>query len=137
MANYSVSQLTTIEDCDALLSIADREQKNLEWKKVSLARQKDLYSTNAFVNATELASKRAELSTLDSIIAGLPEGTFKTEQVKRRTSVWYRVFLLENRRTSFGDVAFLEKEYEIARIQKELDETAILITEVTARKAEL
>lgn len=137
MANYSVSQLTTIEDCDTLLGIADKEQKNLEWKKLSLVRQKEVYSNNAFVNATELASRKAELNALDSIIAGLPEGNFKTEQMKKRTTVWYRVFLLENRQTSFGDVAVLEKEYELNRIQKELDETAALVSEVTARKAQL
>ena len=137
MANYSVSQLTTIEDCNALLGIAEKEQKNLEWKKHSLGRQKDQYTSSAFVNATELASRRAELSALDTIIAGLPESNFKTEQVKKRTTVWYRVFLLENRQTSFGDVAVLEKQYELNRVDKELDETAALIGEVEARKTQL
>ncbi|MBO9620833.1 MAG: hypothetical protein J7539_17550 [Niabella sp.] len=137
MANYPVSQLTTAEDCDALLSIAEKEQKDMEWRKLTLQRQRDQSTNSAFENATELATRRAELSTLDTIIAGLPDGPFKTEQVKKRTTAWYRVFLLENRQTSFGDVAVLEKEYELKRVEKELEETAILITEVQARKAEL
>lgn len=137
MANYPVSQLTTIEDCDALIGIAEKEQKDLEWEKLSLQRKKDQYTNNAFENATELAARRAELSTLDTVIAGLPESPYKTEQVKKRTTAWYRVFLLENRQTSFGDVAVLEKEYELQRVQRELDETATLINEVQARKAEI
>jgi len=136
MANYPVSQLTTIEDCDALLAIADKEQKDLEWRKMSLQRQKDQYANNAFVNATELVAKKAELETLDGIIAGLPDGTIKTEQVKKRTTVWYRIFLLEDRKTSFGDVALLEKVYELERVQRELEETAELIIAVQNRKAE-
>lgn len=137
MANYPVSQLTTVEDCDALLNIADKEQKDMEWKKLSLQRQRDQSTNSAFEIATELATRKAELSTLDTIIASLPDGPFKTEQVKKRTTAWYRVFLLENRQTSFGDVAVLAKEYELKRVEKELEETAVLITEVQARKAEL
>lgn len=137
MPIYSVSHLTTIEDCDAVLGIADREQKNMQWKKLNLERQKDQYANSAFVVSTELSAKRSELATLDSIIANLPDGTIKTEQVKKRTAVWYRIFLLENRQSSYGEVAFLEKEFELQRVQKELDETAVLIDEVTARKAEL
>lgn len=134
---YPVNQLTTIEDCDALLAIADKEQKDLEWKKMSLLRLQNQYASNAFVNATELISKRAELETLDGIIASLPEGSIKLDHVKKRTTVWYRIFLLENRKTSFGDVALLEKVYEVQRVQRELEETATLISEVQTRKAEI
>jgi len=137
MANYPVGNLSSIEDCDAMLSIADKEQKDLDWKKLSLQRQKEQYTSSAFVNSTELATKTAELSTLDTLIAGLPEGLTKTEMIKKRTAVWYRVFLLENRQTSFGDVALLEKEYELNKVQNDLDETALLIAQVTARKDSL
>ncbi len=135
--NYPVSQLTTIQDCDALLGIADKEKKDLEWRKHSLERQKSQYANAAMVNASELSSRRAELAALDIVIAGLPAGEFKNEQEIKRTEVWYRVFRLENKQASFGDVAVLEKEFEIKRVQKELDETATLISEVTDHKATL
>ncbi|WP_300599390.1 hypothetical protein [Niabella sp.] len=137
MANYPLSQLTTAEDCDALINIAEKERKDMEWKKLNLLRLKDQYSNNAFVNATELGIRKKELENMDTVIATLPDGTYKTEQIKKRTTAWYKVFLLENRKTSFGDVAVIEKIYELKRIQYELDETVSLISELQTRRAEL
>ena len=33
MINYPVSMLTSVSDCDAILSFAAQEQQGLEWKK--------------------------------------------------------------------------------------------------------
>ncbi len=135
MANYSVDQLTTVADCDAVLNIATEEQKNLEWKKLSLERQKEQYSKNAVGIAAELVGKQAEKAALDTVIENLPDGATKNENIVKRTKVEYSIFLLENRKTNYGDVALLEKEYDMERVVKELEETTVFITEVEARKA--
>lgn len=135
MANYSVEQLTTVADCDAVLNIATEEQKNLEWKKLSLERQKEQYAKNAVGIAAELVGKQAEKAALDTVIDNLPDGPTKNENIVKRTKVEYSIFLLENRKTNYGDVALLEREYDMERVAKELEETAVFITEVEARKA--
>ncbi|HMR81629.1 MAG TPA: hypothetical protein PKE30_00755 [Niabella sp.] len=135
MPNYSVSQLTSVSDCDAVLSIAGKELQDLEWRKLSYQRQKNQYALQAVSIISELAAKRAELEVLNSIIEGLPEGSLKTENQNKKIRVEYSIFLLENRRTNYGDVALLDKELDLQRIERELEETAAFIAEVEARKA--
>ncbi|MCF3110905.1 hypothetical protein LL912_19120 [Niabella sp. CC-SYL272] len=135
MPNYSTTQLTTVADCDAVLSIATKEQKDLEWKKLSIERQKEIYAENSVEISAELAAKQAELTTLDTIIAGLPEGELKEENIKKRKRTEYSIFLLTDRKANYGAVALLEKEYDLQRVLRELDETDAFITEVQARKS--
>lgn len=135
MPDYSVSQLTSVSDCDAVLSIANKELQDLEWRKLSYQRQKNQYALQAVSIISELAAKRAELEVLSSIIEGLPEGSLKTENQNKKIRVEYSIFLLENRRTNYGDVALLDKELDLQRIERELEETAAFIAEVEARKA--
>ncbi|WP_157097915.1 hypothetical protein [Niabella ginsenosidivorans] len=135
MPNYSVDKLTTTFDCDAVLTIAASEQKNLEWKKLSLERQEEQYEKNAVGIAAELVGKQAEKAALDTVIDNLPDGPTKNDNIIKRTKVEYSIFLLENRKANYGDVALLEKELELQRAGKELEEIATFIAEVEARKA--
>lgn len=132
---YSVNQLSTVADRDAVLNIATKEKKDLEWKKISIERQKETYAENAVEIATELAAKEAELAALDAVIAGLPDGELKEENIKKRRRTEYSIFLLNDRQANYGAVALLEKEYDLQRVMQELAETTVFITEVEARKA--
>ncbi len=137
MPNYSVNQLTTVDDCNAVLNIAQKEQKDLEWRRLSFDRQKEMYSENAVEVSTELAAKEAELAALDAVIASLPDGELKDENIKKRKRTEYSIFLLNDRKANYGAVALLEKEFDLQRVMRELEETAIFIAEVEARKASL
>ena len=137
MPNYSVNQLTTVDDCNAVLNIAQKEQKDLEWRRLSFERQKELYSENAVEVSTELTAKEAELAALDAVIASLPDGELKDENIKKRKRTEYSIFLLNDRKANYGAVALLEKEFDLQRVMRELEETAIFIAEVEARKASL
>lgn len=137
MPNYSTTQLTTVTDCNAVLNIATKEQKDLEWKKLSIERQKEIYAENAVEISTELAAKQAELTTLDAIIAGLPDGELKEENVKKRKRTEYSIFLLTDRKANYGAVALLEKEYDLQQVLRQLEETTTFIAEVQAQKDSL
>ena len=82
-------------------------------------------------------AKQAEKQALDTVIANLPEGPTKAENMTKRTKVGYSIFLLENRKTNYGDVALLEKEYDLQRVERELEETFFFIQEVESRKASM
>lgn len=135
MPNYSVDQLTTAADCDAMLVLATKEQKDLDWKKLSIERQREQYAENAVEISTELAAKEAELAALDSIVAGLPEGDLKDDNLKKKRRVEYSIFLLTDRKANYGSVALLEKEYDLQRVQREIEETQAFVDEINARKA--
>lgn len=132
-----MDQLTTAADCDAVLSIAAKKQKDLEWKKLSIQRQKEAYAENSVEIAAELAAKEAELAALDTVINTLPDGELKEDNIKKRRRVDYSIFLLNDRKAYYGAVALVEKEYDEQRVLRELEETAALVTEVEARKAAL
>ncbi len=137
MPNYSVMQLTSVSDCDAVLTIATKEKQDLEWKKLLLERQKTQYSDQSVSITAELASKKAEVEVLDSIIAGLPEGNLKEENQNKKVRAEYSIFLLENRRNNYGNVALLEKELDLQRVERELTETNAFIAEVEEHKSTL
>ena len=134
---YTVSNLTTIADCDVLLTMANKEKADLAFKKLSEERLVTNYSTTSVEIDAVLQGVLAEISAVDTIIATLPEGSTKENEEKRKVRLEYKKFLLENRKESYGAVALLEKELDLERVNKQLDEVNLFIDAVTAHKATL
>ena len=134
---YTVSNLTTIADCDVLLTMANKEKADLAFKKLSEERLVTNYSTTAVEIDAVLQGVIAEIAAVDSILAVLPEGPTKDSEEKRKVRLEYKKFLLENRKESYGAVALLEKELDLERVNKQLDEVNLFIDAVTAHKATL
>ncbi len=134
---YTVSNLTTIADCDVLLTMANKEKADLVFKKLSEERLVTNYSTTSIEIDAVLQGVVAEIAAVDSILAVLPEGSTKDSEEKRKVRLEYKKFLLENRKESYGAVALLEKELDLERVNKQLDEVNLFIDAVTAHKATL
>ena len=134
---YSVTNLTTIADCDVLLTMANKEKADLAFKKLSEERLVTNYSTTSVEIDAVLQGVIAEIAAVDSILAVLPEGPTKDSEEKRKVRLEYKKFLLENRKESYGAVALLEKELDLERINKQLDEVNLFIDAVTAHKVTL
>lgn len=135
--NYSVSNLTQVSDCDVLLSWAQREKADLAFKKLSAERLTSKYADTSVQLAAELQTLIAEISAIDLVIATLPEGPTKEENIDKKTRLEYKRFLLENRLESYGVVALLEKEMDLGMVEQELTEVDVFIAAVEARKAAL
>lgn len=134
---YSVTNLTTIADCDVLLAMAGKEKADLEFKKLSEERLITNYSTTAVEIDAVLQGVIAEIAAVDTVLAILPDGTTKDAEEKRKVRLEYKKFLLENRKESYGTVALLEKELDLERVVKQLDEVNVFITDITTHKATL
>lgn len=134
---YTVSNLTTIADCDVLLTMANKEKADLVFKKLSEERLVTNYSTTSIEIDAVLQGVVAEIAAVDSILAVLPEGSTKDSEEKRKVRLEYKKFLLENRKESYGAVALLEKELDLERVNKQLDEVNLFINTITAHKATL
>ena len=134
---YTVSNLTTIADCDVLLTMANKEKADLAFKKLSEERLVTNYSTTSVEIDAVLQGVLAEISAVDTIIATLPEGSTKENEEKRKVRLEYKQFLLENRKESYGAVALLEKELDLERVNKQLEEVNLFIDAVTAHRATL
>lgn len=135
--NYSVSALTQVSDCDALLSWAAREKADLNFKKLSDERMTVRYAETSQELDVILQGVLAELAATETIIAVLPDGPTKDDAIEKKTRLEYKKFLLENRRQNYGSVALLEKEMELARVNQEITEVDAFMTAVTTHKATL
>jgi hypothetical protein len=135
--NYSITNLTQVADCDALLSWAAKEQADLNFKRLSDERLTARFAETAQELDAVLQGVLAELTATETIIGVLPEGPSKEDAINKRTRLEYKRFLLETRRESYGSVALLEKEMDLARVLLEIDEVNAFITTVSSRKTEL
>ena len=134
---YSISNVTQVSDCDVLLTWSEKEKAELAFKKLSEERLTTKYASTSIEVAAELQGVLAEISAVDIVIGILPEGETKEEEIKKRTKLVYKQFLLENRKESYGVVALLQKESDLARVTKELEELDAFTATVTAHKATL
>jgi hypothetical protein len=134
---YSVNGITQVADCDVLLTWAQKEKADLSFRKLSEDRLTTKFETSSVEVQAILQGVIAELSALATVIAVLPDGPTKVEEIKRKVKLEYKKFLLENRKETYGAVALLQKELDLQRINKELDEADAFITTITAHKATL
>ena len=134
---YSISGITQVADCDVLLTSAGKEKAELEFKKLSEERMVTKYTTTSDEVDAILQGVLVELSAVNTIIDVLPEGPTKEEEIKKKVKMEYKKFLLENRKESYGAVALLEKELDLARVEQQLEEVDSFITVITNHKATL
>lgn len=134
---YSLNKITTVADCDVLLTWAEKEKSDLTFKQLSVERVTVNYSSTSIEIDAVMQGVIAEINAIDTIMSTLAEGPTKEDLVKKKTRLEYKRFLLENRKESYGSVALLEKELDLERINKELDEVDGFITTITTHKASL
>ncbi len=67
----------------------------------------------------------------------MPDGPIKEAEQDRKVKLEYKKFLLENRKESYGAVALLEREVDLARVSKEIIEVDDFITVITNHAATL
>ena len=134
---YSVMNLTEVSDCDSLLTYAQNEKSDLEFKALSDTRLITKYSTTSIDIESTLQGVNAEIAATETIIATLPDGPSKTDAVNRKFKLEYQKFLLENRKANYGYVALLQKESDLKRIQVEIDAVDVFIRTITDRRTDL
>jgi hypothetical protein len=134
---YSIATLTTVAECDSVLAVAEKEKKDLLFRKTSLERQKDAYSLNGQENDEELLATETELTALQGVVSTLPEGKTKADNEKRIRRLDLKKFLLTQKDKDYGSVALLVREFDLGMLNKELEEVEVFIAAINARKAVL
>jgi len=132
--DYSVSTLTELADCDTVLALIEKDKKDLSFRKLSLERQQENYANTTVEVSSEIEVLNAELSAVNTVVATLPDGDTKDDNIKRQKKLEYNLFLLTNRKANYGAIALLEKEFNIARVVKELEEADAFAAAVVARR---
>ncbi|UKT64692.1 hypothetical protein [Pedobacter mucosus] len=135
--NYSVATLTALADCDTVLALIEKDKKDLSFKKRSLERQQENYANTTIEVSSEIEVLNAELAAVNTVVAALPNGDTKDDNIKRQKKLEYSLFLLTNRKANYGAIALLEKEFSIARVVQELEEADTFSAAIAARKASI
>jgi hypothetical protein len=134
---YTVEMLTTAVECDSVLIVAEKEKKDLIFRKTSLERQKETYSLNGLEIDEELQATETELTALQGVVSTLPEGKTKADNEKRIRRLDLKKFLLTQKDKDYGSVALLVREFDLGMLNKELEEVDVFIAAINARKAAL
>ncbi len=119
------------------MSLAAKEKSDLEFRKLSQDRQRSSYSETAVEVEAELQVVNTEVAALNTIIASLPPGQTKDENITKLKRLELKQYLLKEKKDNYGVVALLEKEFTLARIDKELAATQEFTAALEARKAAL
>ncbi|CAM3485005.1 DUF47 family protein [Flavobacterium longum] len=135
--NYSVHTLTQVADCNVLLALATKEKADLTFKRLSDERMTARFTETALELDAALQGVIAEIAATETIISVLPDGPSKDEAMDKKTRLEYKKFTIENRRESYGSVALLEKEMDLARVNQEITEVDAFITAIETKKQEL
>ena len=135
--NYTVSLLTTRPDCQALIDLANREKDTLAYRKMGLDRQRMSATITSQEIESSLLAVTVELQGLQSVYNSLPDGAAKQQALSNIKKNEYKKFLLEQRKENYGVLALLEKEYDIASIDRSIVETEGFIGQVTDRMNEI
>lgn len=135
--NYTVSLLTTRPDCQALIDLANSEKGTLEYRKTGLERQHLTATVTSAEIESSLQAVNVQIDGLQSVYATLAEGPYKQSILTAIKKAEYKKFLLEQRRENYGVLALLEKEYDIATVDRSIAETDDFITQLTTRMNEL
>lgn len=131
--NYSVSLLTNRPDCQALIDIANADKKGLLYRRTGLEIQSDSATSNSSEIDAELSAVTAEVASLQAIINGLPDGQTKDILILRYKKAEVKKALLESRKDKYGVLSLLQKENDIACIDKDIIEIDAYITALTDR----
>jgi len=135
--DYAVTNLTQVADCDVLLTWAARERADMAFKKTAEERLIVKYAETSVEIDAVLQGVLAEISSLEIIIASLPNGPVKDEQVRKKIKADYKKFLLETRRETYGMIALLQKQSDVARVDQEIESLDEFTSVIETHKATL
>lgn len=134
---FSINNLTTVGECDGVLTIANQEKKELQTQYANLDLRQDRTDNSAQRNQAALSASQAELAGINAAIPAITDPVVLKEYNNRKTRLENRI---ENLQLTLGDrgaVATLKLEMDLAQVQASIDVTQDFINQVTARRAVL
>jgi peptidoglycan hydrolase CwlO-like protein len=133
--SYSVNLLSTVDDCDQVLTNANQEKDELLFRQTSLLREQKNLTNSSNEVSEDFQALTTEANALKTVIAALGEGTTKEENKKKLRRAEYRLSLVNDRKAHYNVVTILENEHDLALIQREIEEVDAYIAAITERKA--
>jgi len=134
---YSFNLITQPAEADSLIKTAERDQRTLVARKQSLEVRTENSAEDIVETSAEIAAINAELTNTNALIAVLPNGEKKEAEITKKMELELRLRKLNQSGNKQNAVSVLEREYDIALMDAQLQKITSFIAEVTAHKATL
>lgn len=135
--NYSLTQLTTVAQCDEVLRRLAQERADLELQQRLHDKRRDSLSDGALETDAEMAAKTAELAAVDSLLTTLPDGAVKAQYERKKSALLRRQSQLQDRQIDFNPVVLITREFDVACTTASLTAIDVLEQAVNNHKARL
>ena len=134
---FTTSMITGVELADALIKIAKRDQAILDARITNLSVRNENSTENSAAYDAEVTELQTGIATSTTILASLPEGKYKEEEITKKLEMELRLRKLTMGEVSSDPKSVMEREYALAKLRKLKDAAVEFEAAVTARKAEL
>ena len=134
---FQTNLITLASEADALISMAQREKRTLA-NRIETAIIRNVNSTeNSAELSAEITSTEAALASSNALLATLPDGPVKEQQVTRKIELDLRLRKLTINGNKAGAIAILESEFDTDSMERQVSGANEFIAAVTARKAQI
>lgn len=135
--SFSVNLISLPSEAEALIKMAQRDKRTLEHRLDALDIRSENSVESLAEHGAELIAVTAALSAADALIATLPEGELKENQITKKMELELRLRKLNKSGNKDSVMGTLEREYDSDQMEKQISGTDNFIAEVTARQAAL
>lgn len=134
---YQTNLITLVSEADALISMAERDKRNLA-SRIEVARVRNLNSSeNSAELAADIASTQASLASTNSLLATLADGPTKEKEITKKMELDLRLRRLTISGNRASAISILESEYDTDSMVKQVTSADEFIAAVTARRTQL
>ena len=134
---YTVSALTKVSECETLIANAQKEKSALEYRKTGLERQHDHLTDTSEEVANQLDEVVSRLTQLEAQIPTMAEGQDKKDALYEQAQLVLTRMDLERKQEKKGAIRIIDQEADLERVIHGIATMDEVISQVTARKAEL
>jgi hypothetical protein len=132
---FTVNLITGVELADALIKLAQRDQRVLDARITNLTIRNENSTENSAEYAAEVAELTAGIQTSTTILGSLPEGSLKEEEITKKMEMELRLRKLTTSEISYTPQSVLEREYSLTKLVKLREAAAEFESALTIRKA--
>ena len=130
----STQMITSKSECDLLITMVNKEKRVLEHRKEGMVMQHEDAAVRTVEIEAELQSIAIQLTALDGFITSLPEGDIKKDNLLKQENFRHRQFTLRDRQSDLNVITLVEKEFDIIKLESQIEDADTFIREITDRK---
>ena len=135
--DYQVSSLNDAGTVDSIISQTVLERSSMQIKMAGIQTDLSTYSTTSDDIPSAIAYVSAEIENAEENLPNLPEGDFRTKMETALLRNKLKLNLLEKKAEEYSAFAQLDRQFEVAKLTGQIDESDQYLAQLTLRRDEL